>query len=115
MRGGGSVSIPVWSLVVASVAILGVFTWLILSLRRYARASALVLHSATWGAGDRIIDVTHVLRSKLRDGTLVVRATNDVLGPDPCHGIGKYLRVEYSYKGKQMTRSVPESETLSIP
>lgn len=111
----GSVSVPVWLLVLASVATLGVVAWLILRVYRYASASALALHSATWGAGDRIIDVTHVLRSKIRDGTLVVRATADVLGPDPCHGIGKYLKVEYSYQGKQMSRNVPEPEMLRIP
>src|SRR5439155_3700922 len=110
LRGMGSVSVPVWLLVLVSGAILGFFAWLILRLRRCARASALVLHSATWGAGDRIADVAGVLRSKIRDGILIVRATNDALGTDPCHGIGKYLNVEYSYQGKQMSRSVPEPE-----
>ena len=80
-----------------------------------AHTSALVLHSATWGARERIIDVTHVLRSKIRDDTLIVRATNDFFGTDPCPGLGKYLSVEYSSKGKQMSRIVPEPETLSIP
>jgi Domain of unknown function (DUF3395) len=115
LRGTGSVSIPVWLIVLELVATLGVFTWLTLRLRRYARANVLVLRSATWGASDKTTDVRDVLRSKIRDNTLTVRATNRVLGSDPCYGIGKYIKVEYSYRGKQASHTVPEGETLSIP
>ena|SRR5947208_12426310 len=115
LRGMGSISVPVWLLVLVSGAILGLIAWLILRLRRSGRARALVLHSAIWGADDKTADVTGLLRSKIRDGMLTVRATNDALGTDPCHGIGKYLKGEYSYQGEQISRSVPEPETLKIP
>src|SRR4051812_36102424 len=70
LRGMGSVSVPVWLLILISGAILGLIVWLILLLRTSARARALVLHSATWGAGATTADVTALLRSKIRDGTL---------------------------------------------
>lgn len=115
LRDMGSISIPVWLLVFVCGAILGLIAWLILHFRSSARARALVLHSAIWGAGDRTADLTALLRSKIRDGTLTIRATVDALGTDPCYGIGKYLKVRYSYQGEQMSQSVPEPETLKIP
>jgi hypothetical protein len=115
LRGIGSISLPIWFLALVSVVILGAFAWLILRLRAYARAIGLVLHSATWGCENRVVDVVHILRSKIHDGTLIVRATNDALGSDPCPGTGKFLSVEYSWRGRPMSRSVPEPQTLSIP
>ena len=67
LRGMGSISVPVWLLVLVSGAILGLIAWLILRLRRSGRARALVLHSAIWGADDKTADVTGLLRSKIRD------------------------------------------------
>src|SRR5882762_2249975 len=72
LRGIGSVSVPVWLLALVSIIALGVFTWLVVRLRRCARASVIILHSATWGAGGSIVD-----RSKIRNGALIVRAINE--------------------------------------
>jgi hypothetical protein len=55
-----------------------------------------------------------VVRSKIHHGKFTVLASNE-LGGDPCHGVGKYLKVEYSHDGQRYSKTVPELQTLSIP
>src|SRR5437899_653687 len=114
LRRAGSVTLPIWMLSIIFVVFAGIIVWSVLSVRRSRRANAFFVHRATWGAGDHVGDVTDVVRSNVHDGTLSIRAGNDILGIDPCHGTGQYLKIEYSYCGKQLSRSVPESDTLTI-
>ena len=115
LRGAGSISVPIWSIALVLVVIADAFTWLILRLRTCIRATGLILHSATWGCENHVVDVVHLLRSRIRDNALRIRATNDALGCDPCPGIGKFLTVDYSWEGRRMSRDVPEPQMLSLP
>jgi hypothetical protein len=78
-------------------------------------ASELIVQSATWGVGNRTVDVTDIVRRKARANKLSVQATNEELGSDPAHGAHKQLTIEYSYGGQRHSRTVGERETLSIP
>jgi hypothetical protein len=74
----------------------------------------LMLHSAKYGAGNIVVDVTAILAERLADGSLEVYAGNQ-LGGDPCPGRRKELVVDYSYAGQRHARHVPEGEILSLP
>ncbi len=65
--------------------------------------------------GKGAADVTGALRKMIRDGYLVVRAENDVLGGDPAPYHFKRLRVEYEAGGAAGTVVVREHETLVAP
>lgn len=77
-------------------------------------ARRLVIHSASYGAGDKQLDVRSALTSRLRDGTLAACVGNHLRG-DPCPGVVKSLTVEYSHKGRRHTLTVPEGGELRLP
>jgi hypothetical protein len=62
--------------------------------------------------GDR--DCTNIIQSLVKDGKLVVRSNNNIVG-DPVIGTTKYLKVEAEIGGKIITESVKEGELLVIP
>ncbi len=64
--------------------------------------------------GSGFADVTDLLRGKVKDGSLLINAENDVLGGDPTPEHFKRLRVEYVLDGQVRTASVREHETLQI-
>ncbi|WP_345062539.1 DNAJC11 domain-containing protein [Acidovorax lacteus] len=70
---------------------------------------------ATYGVGDRMIEVTARLRSQVRGGRLDVRADNDLAGWDPAPGVPKMLYVTYSVNGRESRVRVRESDYLSLP
>lgn len=70
---------------------------------------------ATYGVGDRMIDVTNRLRSQVRGGRLDVRADNDLAGWDPAPGVPKVLYVTYSSGGREQRVRVREADYLSLP
>ncbi len=70
--------------------------------------------SARYGFGDKWVDVTDVLRNRVRGGTLVVRASNSLAG-DPIYGVAKQLKVEYETGGKVYSTIVREGDILRIP
>jgi hypothetical protein len=75
----------------------------------------LVIHGATYGAGDQTRDVAQILRSKMSGGSLNLRVCNENLGGDPIKGVVKTLTVDYSYAGERRTKAIPELEMLSVP
>jgi len=66
----------------------------------------MIIHKATYGGKD----VKSILDSKITNGTLKVKVSNDIFG-DPRPGLFKYLEIETSVGSKK----VPENTYLSMP
>jgi len=77
--------------------------------------NALWIIRGYYGTQGRMANVTDLLRSRVREGMLVVDVSNDSLGVDPAVGEDKVLRVVYRYQGKEQAAAVREGRTLSIP
>lgn len=78
----------------------------------------LIIHSATYGKGDKTVNVSDVLRPRVSAGRLQITVSNELvaeLGGDPVKGIQKELRVVYSHAGKKHTVVVPENRPLTLP
>ena len=58
-------------------------------------------------------DVTEKVADKASDDHLSVEATNDNFG-DPAEGTVKKLTVDYTFDGKERSKTVNENETLTI-
>jgi len=58
-----------------------------------------------YGVQGRTVNVTDVLRSRIRDGALSFVVTNSALGGDPAVGADKILIVVYRYQGKEKRHS----------
>jgi len=78
------------------------------------REKDLHIISAKYGARGKWIDVTAPLKKRVKDGVLVVRASNDLAG-DPIDGIKKELKVEYQLGGTAYSTTVREGAVLRIP
>lgn len=85
------------------------------SLHQPAAMPAAPIHvlKAEYGAPGKWLDVTDVVRGKVRDGSLSMRVNND-LGPDPAPGVPKSIRVVYAVAGKTKRASAAENEELRI-
>ncbi|HEY6946261.1 MAG TPA: hypothetical protein VI431_14070 [Candidatus Acidoferrum sp.] len=70
---------------------------------------------AYYGWGGSTVNVTEVLRSRMRDGQISFVVTNSALGGDPAVGADKILVVIYRYQGREAAAIVREGNTLSIP
>jgi hypothetical protein len=68
-----------------------------------------------YGVQGRTLNVTDVLRSRIRDGVLSFVVTNSALGGDPAIGADKILIVVYRYQGKESATAVREGNSLTIP
>ena len=68
-----------------------------------------------YGVQGRTVNVTDVLRGRIRDGMLSFVVTNSALGGDPAIGADKILIVVYQYQGKESATAVREGYTLTIP
>lgn len=80
-------------------------------------ARRLELRRAIYGVlsdPNRCIDVTKQLRGMIREGRLVVQASNAIAG-DPAPFVVKQLRVDYVVDGEEKTAIVTEGEVLEIP
>jgi hypothetical protein len=71
--------------------------------------------SAKYGVNNSWMDVAPVLRAKMQDGKLQVSATNEELGGDPTPGVVKKLEVTFLHKERIYSKTIPESEMLSLP
>ena len=71
--------------------------------------------SAWYGAGDRKMEVTGMLQSMVREGTVVMPVNPDTLQADPARGRPKVLRVEYEYMGQAHRVEVPDFAQLQLP
>ena len=70
---------------------------------------------AYYGWGGSTVNVTEVLRSRMRDGQISFVVTNSALGGDPAVGADKILVVIYRYQGRESAAIVREGNTLTIP
>jgi hypothetical protein len=68
-----------------------------------------------YGVQGRTVNVTELLRSRVRDGVVSFVVTNDALGGDPAIGADKTLIVIYRYQGNETATAVREGYSLTIP
>jgi hypothetical protein len=68
-----------------------------------------------YGVKGRTVNVTELLRSRVRDGVLTFAVTNSAMGGDPAIGADKLLIVVYRYEGRESATAVREGYTLTIP
>jgi hypothetical protein len=79
------------------------------------KPSKLVIRKALYGdlPDGAKTDVTGKVADKVNDDSLSIDASNDNFG-DPADGIVKKLTVDYTFDGKEKSKSVNEGETLTI-
>ncbi len=72
--------------------------------------------TATYGIGDRVVDVTQELDLAIRNNGLSINVEN-ALAPtgDPAPGETKELRVSYGIEGKRYLKNVREGKKLRLP
>lgn len=70
---------------------------------------------ASYGAGDRVIDVTQQLRARQRGDRLDARVDNEMAGFDPAPGVPKTLWVTYSVGGREQRMRLREADFLRLP
>lgn len=76
---------------------------------------SLQIIGAYYGVQGRTVNVTELLRSRVREGMLNLVVTNGALGGDPAQGYDKILIVVYRSRGNETATAVTEGNTLSIP
>lgn len=79
------------------------------------KKSKLVIRKASYGDlpdGSKT-DVTEKVADMVSDDALSVEATNANFG-DPADGVVKKLKVDYTFDGKEKSKTVDENETLKI-
>jgi hypothetical protein len=70
---------------------------------------------AYYGVQGKTVNVTDLLRGRVRDGVLTLVVTNSALGGDPAVGADKILIVVYLSQGRETATAVREGYTLAIP
>lgn len=70
---------------------------------------------AYYGWSGSTVNVTEVLRSRMRGGQISFVVTNNAMGGDPAVGADKILVVIYRYQGRESAAIVREGNTLTIP
>jgi hypothetical protein len=78
-------------------------------------SSGLRIIRAYYGVQGRTVNVTELLRGRMRDGALSFVVTNGELGGDPAVGYDKTLIVVYRYQGTETATAVREGTMLAIP
>lgn len=77
--------------------------------------NGLTIIGGYYGVQGRTVNVTDLLRSRIRDGVLSFVVTNGALGGDPAIGADKILIVVYQYQGRESATAVREGTALTIP
>jgi hypothetical protein len=70
---------------------------------------------AYYGWQGSTVNVTELLRGRMRDGQISVVVTNSAMGGDPAIGADKILVVIYRYQGQEKAAIVREGVTLTLP
>jgi hypothetical protein len=83
--------------------------------QQYQNDDGLRIVRAYYGVQGRTVNVTELLRSRVRDGVLSFIVTNSAFGGDPAIGADKILIVVYRYQGTETATAVREGYTLSLP
>jgi len=78
-------------------------------------SNGLRIMRAYYGVQGHTVNVTDLLRSRIREGTLSFVVTNSALGGDPAIGADKVLIVVYRYQGNETAAAVREGNALTIP
>jgi hypothetical protein len=79
-------------------------------------AGRLLIDSASYGSGNRWVDVTQALRGQLRGDRLETEVRNELLGVDPAPGQRKQLSVTFRRGGGPAgTVRVNEGDILRLP
>ena len=75
----------------------------------------LVIKKAVYGdlPDGKNVDVTQKVKDAVKNGALSIEATNDNF-TDPAEGIVKKLKVDYTFEGKDKSKTVDENQTLTI-
>jgi hypothetical protein len=90
--------------------------WRGLSMRGRSRAIGLSILRATYGAGEKWVDVKGLILREIKAGRIAMDVTNDTMGGDPIYGLVKALKITYTVGTDQpKTVEVPEGGQLSIP
>ena len=70
---------------------------------------------AFYGKNGHGNDVTRKLQRMIQNNTLDVKVTNDNMGGDPNVGADKSLKVDYTYRGQTLHKTVQEGKRLQLP
>jgi DnaJ-like protein C11, C-terminal len=70
---------------------------------------------AVYGQNGQGKDVTRKLQRMIQNNTLDVKVTNDNMGGDPNVGADKSLKVDYTYRGQNLHKTVQEGKRLQLP
>ena len=70
---------------------------------------------AYYGWQGSTVNVTELLRSRMRDGQISLVVTNSAMGGDPAIGADKVLVVIYRYQGTEKAAIVREGYNLTLP
>lgn len=60
-------------------------------------------------------DITARVAARVKDGCLTVKVGHELAGCDPSPMVVKEMRLEYRYRGRNMTARVAENEVLELP
>ncbi|OYV86038.1 MAG: hypothetical protein B7Z73_12460 [Planctomycetia bacterium 21-64-5] len=65
---------------------------------------------ATWGTGDKWVNVTDGVRKQVKNNRLMMMVWSNLFGSpeDPAKGVGKVLRIRYRSRGKQYVADFPD-------
>jgi|SRR5664279_4806007 hypothetical protein len=80
-----------------------------------AQMRQLYINNAIYGKNGRGMNVTNRIRSLIQNNTVNVKVNNANMGGDPNVGADKYLKVQYTYQGRSMTKVVKEGDRLQLP
>jgi hypothetical protein len=81
----------------------------------YPGGGDLQIVRAYYGLNNRTMDVTRLLQSMARNGSIVVQVNNNTMGGDPARGADKVLTVIYRFQRREQTSTVKEGNVLRIP
>jgi hypothetical protein len=73
---------------------------------------------AEYGAGDKFVDVTGVLKRVVHDFPVITLPADDYnssFGGDPASGVVKQLKIRYRMNGKPGQVSFEENATIVLP
>jgi hypothetical protein len=70
---------------------------------------------AYYGWQGSTVNVSELLRGRMRDGQISLVVTNSAMGGDPAVGAAKVLVVIYRYQGTEKAAIVREGYTLTLP
>jgi hypothetical protein len=82
---------------------------------QHAEKNGITILSARYGARGAWADVAPLIGTKIQNGKLRIRVTNEELGGDPAPNVFKSLEVNYSWDGADYSKVVDEGQELSLP